>query len=150
MDACETIAAPRHNVRVLAPKVLMDSCTDAAYLMIDHTIIPGTFHRLTRHSHGQDVAHSLTLRLGRQLPDQECRRVAGDLCHRLNENGSLVIAGLSGSGKTTLLRAMVDTLMGEFHNRNVGVVDEVCTYDVLLTLTQYASGAQKCHCIIVS
>ena len=108
-------------------QVLMHSNTNVAYLVIDHTstIFPGTLHRLTTHSRGHAVATSLTLRLGRQLPDQECRRVAGDLCHRLGEHENLIIAGPSGSGKTTLLRAMMDTLTGEFHNRKVGIVDEV-------------------------
>lgn len=103
----------------------MDSNTDVVYLVIDHTIFPGTLHRLTRHSRGHAAANSLTLRLGRQLPDQECRRVAGDLCHRLGEHENLIITGPSGSGKTTFLRAMMNTLMGEFHKRKVGVVDEV-------------------------
>ena len=95
-------------------------------------MIPGTLHRATKIiSKQENDPIGLFIRLGRHLPDVECRHVAADICTRLSGKSytNVLVLGSFGSGQTTLLRQIAESLSGVFHKRAVGVIDAVSQHD---------------------
>lgn len=86
-------------------------------------------HRITWHPYNR-----LSLRMGRQLPTLECRRVVDTVCSRWmhgtrRRNKSLGVVG--ECGKTTVLRQLVRTLTEYNSGRRIGVLSETCElYDM--------------------
>ena len=81
-------------------------------------------HRITWHPYNR-----ISLRMGRQLPTLECRRVVDTVCSRWmhgtrRRNKSLGVVG--EYGKTTVLRQLLRTLTEYHSERRIGVLSETC------------------------
>ena len=81
-------------------------------------------HLITWHPYNR-----LTVRMGRQLPTLECRRVVDTVCSRWmhgsrRRKNSLGVVG--ECGKSTVLRQLLRTLTEYHSDRRIGVLSETC------------------------